>query len=169
VIILSIIPLWLLFGKLALMLLLTICSIGLGYWTTLSSKFVPHVTLETMSIISILSGFLISPEFGFWNGLISAFVVYVLLGIIKLNTLINSVVIGLGGYAGGYIAYLPYDLVTNFAIAIVARAIIGIIVFWKITPDKVEAMAHAVIDPIFNIGIYMPVFFQILVLLKNVT
>lgn len=165
--ILSSIILLLIFGNTIVKLLLYPIAIFIGFYSTLSSKFVPHITLETMSISAIVSGILYGPSYGFSLGFVSALVVYILLGMIKLTTLTNAVVIGSGGIISGILRTIsPFPLYQTFAIAIFIRAIIGICVFWNITSDKIEALAHAIIDPVFNIFIYMPFFYQILLVLK---
>lgn len=147
-------------GDFAIMVIMFPIGIFLGYWSTILSKFIPHITLETMSIMSITLGLVYGPKYAFIFGFGVAMSVYVLLSLIKLTTILNSIVIGLGGvFAGFFIKISVFDPKTTFMICLLVRAVVGIVMFWKITSDKVEALAHAIVDPVFNIFIYMPLFY----------
>ena len=88
-------------------------------------------------------------------------IVYSALGLIKLTTLLNSIVIGFGGLYAGLIITTGLSANIVFPLAILLRSITAVLVFWNITSDKIEALAHAIFDPIWNIVIYVPIFLMI--------
>ena len=131
------------------------------------SKMIPNVTIETMSVTAILVGLLYGPKNGFIYGIVVSIIVYGSMGLLKFTTLLNSLVIATGGlFSGLFLQISPFGQETTFIICLFFRAVLGIVVFWNITSDKFEAAAHAIIDPIVNIVLYMPIFYNIWLILK---
>ena len=150
-----------LLGDTAFKIIFIPVGVFLGYYSTMFGKLVPHVAPETMTITSVFSGVLFGWKYGFFFGLIVSLLVYSILGLIKLTTLLNSLVIASGGLVAGLLIGLGIKVSTVFLIALIIRSIVGVLAFWNITSDKMEALAHAILDPTFNIALYMPLFVSI--------
>lgn len=148
----------LLLKETAIMILLFPVGIFLGYYTAMFGKVIPHVAPETMTIMCIFSGLAFGSKFGFFYGLSISLLVYSLLGLIKLTTLLNSLVIASGGLYAGILMSFGLSLELVFIFSLLLRTLTGILIFWNLTSDKIEALTHAIIDPIFNMAIYMPIF-----------
>ena len=157
----------LLFGKLALLPVYIAVGIFLGYYTTLYAKFVPHITTESMTAMSILAGMIFGSSIGFWFGILVSLIVYVAVGMLKYTTIVNAFVIATGGLYSGYlINVLDISPAFIFGLSLMLRAITGVLIFWNLTSDRIEAIAHAVFDPLWNFFIYMPLILPLYQLLR---
>lgn len=158
ILVLVIVLTYMLLKDTAIKILLYPLALFLGYYTTLYGKMIPHITPETMTATAIFAGMLFGSGYAFTLGLLVSVVVYALCGMMKLTTLINSVVIASGGIFAGLIMPFHLSPVMTFSIALGLRSVIGVLAFWNLTSDKLEAMAHAIVDPMFNMFFYMPFF-----------
>lgn len=156
----------LLLGRIAWMVIYLVIGAIAGYYSTIMGKFVPHVTPETMTTMSILAGMVWGWKYAVLFGLLASFIAYAMNGLIKLTTILNSIVISSGGlYAGFLVGFLSLPPVYLFITALMLRTVTGIVIFWNVTPDKLEALTHAILDPIWNISIYLPIIMWIYPLL----
>ena len=146
------------FGKYAILIIYGLIGIKLGHISTLYGKMIPHIAPETMTTMSIFAGMMFSASTGFFYGFIVSMIVYIMCAIVKHTTIINSFIIGLGGlYAGLLMTLFPTNLTLVYIFALILRTLSGAGIFFFVNGGlDIEAVVHAIFDPLWNILVYLP-------------
>jgi len=149
---------YLLLGSESIYYLMYPAGILIGYHTSKLSKFIPFITIETMTASSIFVGMMFGSVKGVIYGIIISITCYGWAGWLKTSTIVNSFIISSGGiYAGVLILFL--NPTWTFVFSLILRSLTGVFIFYSIVGGiDLDAISHAIFDPLWNIFIYMPIF-----------
>ena len=125
---------------------------------------IPHVSVETISASSILLGYIWGWKWGLGFGLIFGLYGYIQISRIKLKSIINVLLMGLGGVLSAIFASLNYSFTIAYMFTFIIRIILNNIIFPLVESDMMENVIHGFGDPIFN----MLITFQIMNLIYNI-
>ena len=123
----------------------------LGTATPRITRFVPHISIETVSASAILFGYVwgwkIGLIFGFGAGMFGT----IYNGFLKLTTMVNAMFMGVCGIFGAIFASLGFSFWWAFLLTYIVRANLGFFVFQLIKPDLLENVIHSYGDALFNV------------------
>ncbi len=156
----------LIFHKYIVVILLGIIFTVLGTITVRVTKFVPHISVETISASAILFGFVWGWKAGLIFGVGAGLFAAVYNGFLKLTTIVNSLFMGLCGVLAALFDSLGYNFTVAFLLTFLIRSNLGFFVFQFIKPDFFENMVHSYGDALFNVLIVlqiMRVIFEIMI------
>jgi len=152
------------FNKYILMIATFILLGTLSLLTIKISRIVPHISIESVSASSILIGYIWGWKFGLGFGLAIGFYGYAKEGLLKLKSIINVLLMGLGGVIASIFFSLSYSFLLAYMLCFVIRLILNNLIFPLVESDVFENMIHGFGDPIFN----MLITFQIMNLVYTV-
>ena len=90
---------------------------------------IPHVSVETISASSILLGYIWGWKWGLGFGLIFGLYGYIQISRIKLKSIINVLLMGLGGVLSAIFASLNYSFTIAYMFTFIIRIIMNNIIF----------------------------------------
>ena len=139
------------FNKLAVQLVLAIIFTITGIYSLKFGRFIPSVSIETISASAILFGYVWGWKYGLIFGFAAGAFGYISISMINIIAVINIMFMGLCGVWAAMFAALGFSFQKAFILSFVLRAILGFPTFQAIISNPVSNIVHAVGDSIFNI------------------
>ena len=115
------------------------------------TKFVPHISVETITASAILFGFVWGWKIGLIFGLGAGLFGTIYNGFLKLTTMINAILMGFCGLLGAIFGSLGISFWLSFFLTYIIRSNLGFFIFQMVKPDIVENIIHSYGDAVYNV------------------
>lgn len=122
----------------------------IGLFSFKITRYIPHISVETVTASSVFLGYVYGWKIGLGFGIIAGMYGYIKNSMVKLKPIINVLLMGLCGVIGAIFASLNYSFIVSYMLTFVIRIILNFLVFPLIEPDMFENVLHGLGDPIFN-------------------
>lgn len=117
------------------------------------SRYVPHISVESVTASSVLLGFLYGWKIGMGFGIVFGLYGYANNSMIKLKSIINSLLMGICGVIASIFAALDYSFLMTYMLTFAIRIALNFMIFPLVEPDMFENTIHGLGDPLFNMMI----------------
>jgi hypothetical protein len=138
-------------------LLLVIVFFPITLFTVRYSKFVPHVTIESNTGMTLFFGYIFGPIFALIYGPLVGWTCYIYNSVVTPASLSHSAIAGIAGFVCGILKVaFGLSFTHAFTIAMIIRTLIAFP--WMLQfADPFEVTSHQLSQLISNLILYLPI------------